>query len=320
MRSAFLDFGSLGPADLDTGALTATLPGITLFPTTAPGEVMSRLTELDLVLINKVRIGAVELGAATKLRYIGLAATGTDNIDLAATGNRDIAVTNIRNYGGPSVAQHVFGLILSLTLRLGEYQALLRSGAWQRSEHFCLLDLPTRELAGRTLGIIGHGHLGRAVGQLGRAFGMRVIANRSQSGLKLEGDAVDRLEFRELLRVADIVSLHCPLTPGTRHLLNAESLALMKPDALLINTARGGLVDSQALLAALQQGRLGGAGIDVLAEEPPSRSEPLLAANLPNLLVTPHIAWAARESRQRALDEVVANVRDFLAGGRRNRV
>ena len=198
-------------------------------------------------------------------------------------------------------------------------------GAWQQSAHFCLLDYPTRELAGRTLGIVGYGQLGRAVGAVGRAFGMQIMAARS---LRESSDEVftpaihdvDRLALPELLATADVVSLHCPLTPGTRHLINRESLGWMRRDAVLINTARGDLVDYAALADALRRGLLGGAGIDVLPEEPPVAGHPLLDARLPNLIVTPHIAWAARESRQRALDEVVANIRDFFAGGRRNRV
>lgn len=325
MKAAFLDFESLGPSDIDTSALRATLPGIQLHPATTEAEVDDRIAGCGILLVNKVRLDRARLASVPGLRLVVLAATGTDNVDLAAARELGIAVANIRNYATPSVVQHVFGLVLALTLRLGEYRQLLEGGAWERSPHFCLLDFPTRELAGRTLGIVGYGQLGQAVGTVGRAFGMRVIAARSLrdgtggNGAAATG-AVDRPELHELLAIADVVSLHCPLTPATRHLINRDSLARMRRDAVLINTARGGLVDTEALLAALQGDRLGGAGIDVLAEEPPVHGNPLLAARLPNLIVTPHIAWAARESRQRALDEVVANVRDFLSGGQRNRV
>lgn len=326
MKAAFLDFDSLGPADIDTSALRATLPGLELYPSSTEAEIHERMAGCEILLVNKVDLTRERLTAmAPTLKLVALAATGTDNVDLAAARELGIAVANIRNYATPSVVQHVFGLVLALTLRLDEYRQLLRSGAWERSPHFCLLDFPSRELAGRTLGIVGYGQLGQAVGAVGRAFGMRVIAARSlRDGAGGTGPtgtaAVDRLELRELLAIADVVSLHCPLTPATRHLIDRDSLARMRRDAVLINTARGGLVDTDALLAALQGGRLGGAGIDVLAEEPPAPGHPLLAARLPNLIVTPHIAWAARESRQRALDEVVANVRDFLSGGQRNRV
>lgn len=317
MKAAFLDFDSLGPADIDTSALRATLPDIELYPSSTEAEVDLRIAGCEILLVNKVDLDRARLAAVPGLRLVALTATGTDNVDLAAARELGIAVANIRNYATPSVVQHVFGLVLAITLRLNEYRQLLERGAWQRSPHFCLLDYPSRELAGRTLGIIGHGHLGQAVGAVGRAFGMRVIAAGSD---RPTGPPVDRLPLPGLLAAADVVSLHCPLTPETRHLINRESLTRMRRDALLINTARGDLVDTHALLDALQCGRLGGAGIDVLPEEPPVRGHPLLGAHLPNLIVTPHIAWAARESRQRALDEVVSNVRAFLSGGQRNRV
>jgi len=325
VKAAFLDFDSLGPADIDTSALRATLPDIALYASSTDADVNARLAGCEILVVNKVDLDRERLAAAPGLRLVALAATGTDNVDLAAARELGIAVANIRNYATPSVVQHVFGLVLALTLRLNEYRQLLQRGAWERSPHFCLLDYPSRELQGRTLGIVGYGQLGQAVGAVGRAFGMRVLAAHS---LRDEPDgrhppdalAVDRLELQELLAVADVVSLHCPLTPATRHLINRDSLARMRRDAVLINTARGDLVDTVALLDALQGGRLGGAGIDVLAEEPPVRGHPLLDAYLPNLIVTPHIAWAARESRQRALDEVVMNIRDFLSGGQRNRV
>ena len=321
MKAAFLDFDSLGPADLDTSALRTLLPGIELFPSSAGLEIEQRIAGKQILLVNKVRLDRTRLQSVPELRLVCLTATGTDNVDLAAARDRGIAVCNIRNYGTPSVVQHVFGLLLALTLRLGEYRELLAGGAWQRSPHFCLLDFPVRELAGKTLGIVGYGALGQAVAAVGRAFGMRVVASHSaQPAASTPLADVDRLTLPELLGRADVVSLHCPLTPATRQLINRDTLRLMRPDAVLLNTARGDLVDYVALLEALQSGQLGGAGIDVLPEEPPAAGHPLLAAQLPNLIVTPHVAWAARESRQRLLDEVVANVRDFLAGGRRNRV
>jgi glycerate dehydrogenase len=235
-------------------------------------------------------------------------------------------VANIRNYCAPAVVQHVFALLLALNQRLREYEALVASGAWQRSASFCLLDYPFAELQGRTLGIVGLGTLGRGVAAVARAFGMRVLA--AQQPYDLEAPPVvapptgevQRVSLAQLLMEADVVSLHCPLNPGTRGLINAASIARMRRGALLINTARGALVEPEPLLAALRSGQLGGAGIDVLDHEPPVTGHPLLAARLPNLVVTPHIAWATRESRQRALDEMALNIRDFLAGGQRNRV
>jgi glycerate dehydrogenase len=323
VKAAFLDFDSLGPADIDTSRLRATLPGLELHGSTTVDQIAERIAGCEILLVNKVRLDRARLAAVPTLRLVVLAATGTDNVDLVAARDLGIAVCNIRNYATPSVVQHVFGLLLALTLRLDEYRQLLQQGAWERSTQFCLLDFPSRELSGRTLAIVGYGRLGQAVGAAGRAFGMQVLAARSLrpsgSGPQ-ERDAVERLALRDLLAAADVVSLHCPLTPATRHLINKESLTWMRPGTVLVNTARGDLVDYGALLNALRTGQLGGAGIDVLPEEPPVTGHPLLAARLPNLIVTPHIAWAARESRQRALDEVVANVQDFLAGGRRNRV
>ncbi|MSR08851.1 MAG: D-2-hydroxyacid dehydrogenase [Gammaproteobacteria bacterium] len=325
MKAAFLDFDTLGPSDINTSALRATLPGIELYGSSTDHEINTRIADCEILLVNKVSLDRARLTSVPSLRLVVLAATGTDNVDLVAARELGIAVCNIRNYATPSVVQHVFGLLLALTLRLDEYRQLLQRGAWQASPHFCLLDFPGRELSGRTLGIVGYGQLGQAVGAVGQAFGMRVVAARS---LRPAGHrpgehpaaAVDRLPLPELLTAADVVSLHCPLTPETRHLINQESLGRMRPDAVLINTARGNLVDYAALLAALRSGQLGGAGIDVLPEEPPVAGHPLLAVRLPNLIVTPHIGWAARESRQRALDEIVANLQAFLSGGHRNRV
>jgi glycerate dehydrogenase len=212
--------------------------------------------------------------------------------------------------------QHVFGVLLTLTHRLREYDALVRSGAWQRGGQFCLLDFPIRELAGRRLGIVGFGTLGRGVAHAARAFAMEVLVAGRPGGEHVAG----RVDLDELLPQVDVLSLHCPLTPATDGLINRARLQCMKPDAVLINTARGALVDSAALADALRAGRLGGAAIDVLPQEPPVDGNALLAGDIPNLIVTPHIAWAAREARQRCIDEMAANVEDFRRGGRRGRV
>lgn len=324
MKAVFPDFDSLGPADLDTSALHATLPELKLHASSRPDDVAERIAGCDILIVNKVHLDRELLTTTPSLRLVCLAATGSDNIDLRAARELGITVCNIRNYCTSSVVQHVFGMLLNLNLHLDDYRQLVAAGEWQRSPHFCLLDFPARELAGRTFGIIGYGQLGRAVARVAEAFGMRVLVSRSLRPDAAAQDqpadelAIERLELSALLARSDVLSLHCPLTPATHHLINAESLALMRPDAVLINTARGALVDGLALLAALRGGRLGAAGIDVLPEEPPVSGNPLLDARLPNLLVTPHIAWGAREARQRALDEVVANVRAFLAGEARN--
>ncbi|MCL4780876.1 MAG: D-2-hydroxyacid dehydrogenase [Gammaproteobacteria bacterium] len=326
MKAVFPDFDSLGPADLDISALHATLPGIELYASSTPREARDRIAGSEILIVNKVRLDRELLAANPALRLVCLAATGSDNIDLQAARELGITVCNIRNYCTASVVQHVFGMLLSLSLRLDEYRRLLAEGAWQRSPHFCLLDYPARELAGLNFGIVGYGQLGRAVARAAQGFGMQVLVSQS-----LRPDAATdgwpggepppvRMELPQLLASSDVLSLHCPLTPATRHLINAQTLRLMRSDAVLINTARGALVDEAALIEALRTRQLGAAGIDVLPEEPPASGNLLLAARLPNLLVTPHIAWAAREARQRALDEVVANVRAFLAGETRNKL
>ena len=317
MRAIFLDYATVSfRGDLDPAALLHALPGIELREHTAQAEAADAIAGAGAVLVNKLRLTRETLERAPGLRLVALAATGTNNVDLEAARERGVAVCNLRDYCTASVVQHVFGLLLALTQRLREYDALVRAGAWQRGEQFCLLDFPIRELAGRRLGIVGFGTLGRGVAHAARAFGMEVLVANRPGG----GRAPDRLDLDELLPQADVLSLHCPLTPHTEGLIGAARLARMRPDAVLINTARGALVDAAALVDALRTGRLGGAGIDVLAQEPPVDGNPLLAGDVPNLIVTPHVAWAAREARQRCLDEMAANVEDFRRGGRRGRV
>jgi glycerate dehydrogenase len=317
MHAVFLDFATVSPeSDLDPSALLRALPDLELRSHTAQHEVADVVAGAECVLLNKLRVDREIMQCAPTLRLIVLAATGTNNVDLEAARERGIAVCNLRDYCTASVVQHVFGVLLLLTHRLREYDALVRSGAWQRGEQFCLLDYPIRELTGRHLGIVGHGALGKGVARTARAFGMNVsIANRPGRAPR-----PGRIELDELLPHVDVLSLHCPLTEATRGLIGARELRLMKTDAVLINTARGALVDSSALADALRGGRLGGAAIDVLAHEPPVHGDPLLAPDIPGLVVTPHIAWAAREARQRCIDEMAANVEDFLRGGHRGRV
>jgi glycerate dehydrogenase len=318
LRAVFLDYGTVSYAgDLDPGSLQRALPGIQLRSQTAQADVARIVASAEVVLLNKLRLSREVIEGAPSLRLILLSATGTNNVDLEAARERGIGVCNLRDYCTASVTQHVLGGLLFLTQKLREYDALVQGGAWQRGEQFCLLDHPIRELRGRTLGIVGHGVLGQAVARAAEAaLGMNVVIARRPGGEALPG----RVELDELLPRVDVLSLHCPLTPATQGLIDARRLALMKPDALLINTARGALVDSAALAAALRGGRLGGAAIDVLPQEPPVDGDPLLQPGIPNLLVTPHVAWAARDARQRCLDEMALNVEDFRRGGRRARV
>jgi glycerate dehydrogenase len=317
MRAVFLDYETVrnGSDDLDPSAIERAAGTVRYHDFTDDSQILDRIGAAEIVLLNKLRLSRAHLHAAPDLRLIALAATGTDNVDLQAARERGIAVCNVRGYCTASVAQHAWALILSLTQHLAGWHRLAVDGTWARGE-VNELAYPIRELAGRTLGIIGWGELGRAVARIGETFGMQVIiCNRPGTG-----PAQGRVSLDELLAAADVVSLHCPLTPATRGMISARELARMKPGALLINTARGALIDGAALAQALKEHRLGGAGIDVLPEEPPVEGEPLVNPGIPNLIVTPHVAWAALEARQRCLDEMAANIRDFLAGGRRGRV
>lgn len=310
MDSAFLDYGSVDRGDLEPCALQAVLPGIRLYEASDSRQILARTASAEVICTNKALISREVMQGASRLRLIALAATGSNNVDLEAARERGIAVCNTRHYCTASLAQHVWALVLALTHHLREYALLTSGGAWARAAHFTMLDHPVRELGGRNLGIVGAGELGSAVARIGEAFGMRVLLANRPGGERRPG----RLDLPELLKVADIISLHCPLTDATRGMIGAAELALMKPDALLINTARGALVDTAALAAALRERRIGGAGIDVLPQEPPVVGNPLLDVSLSNLIVTPHIAWAAREARQRCLDQVTENVQAFLAG------
>jgi glycerate dehydrogenase len=317
MRAVFLDYATVSfNGDLDPHRLQQALPRLEIRDHTAQHDVATRVAGSEVVLVNKLRITREIIEATPSLRLIALAATGTNNVDLVAAAERGVAVCNLRDYCTASVAQHVFGVLLLLTHKLREYDTLVRSGAWQRGEQFCLLDFPIRELTGRRLGIVGYGALGKGVARIAQAFGMQVLVANRPGGTRESG----RMDLDDLLPQVDVLSLHCPLSPATQGLIGARQLARMKPDAVLVNTARGALVDSAALAEALRGGRLGGAAIDVLSQEPPIDGNPLLEPGIPNLVVTPHIAWAAREARQRCIDEMAANVEDFRRGGRRGRV
>jgi glycerate dehydrogenase len=316
MRAVFLDFGTVSNGDLDTGPLERVLPGIVIHQQTMAEQVAGRIAGFEVVFANKAVIDRVAIAANPQLRLIALTATGVDNVDIAAARESGVAVCNLRDYCTQSVVQHVFAMLLALTHRLRDYDALVRAGGWEQARQFSTFPYPIRELHGRIFGIVGHGTLGRAVGHAAESFGMRVeVANRP-SGARVEG----RKDLDELLPLVDVLSLHCPLTDATRRLISEARLARMKPGAVLINTARGALVDAAALAGALKSGRLGGACIDVLEREPPPLGHPLLDPSIPNLILTPHVAWAAREARQRCLDELALNVAAYQEGRQRNRV
>ena len=315
-NAAFLDLDSVGRADLDMAMLTSAVDSWQWHGLVSAKELAEVLADVDVVVSNKVVLNDQYLSEAKRLKLVCVAATGTNNIDLASAARNNITVCNVRGYATASVVQHVFSLLLALTTRLSEYTDAVKRGEWSRSRFFCLLDYPVRELAGKTIGIVGYGEIGKAVAGIAEALGMRVLLARRN----LQDDRPERIALHQLLPQVDVLSLHCPLTQENRGLIAADELALMKADAVLINAARGGLVDEQALLDALLTRQIGGAGLDVLREEPPPEDDPLLSANLPNLVITPHIAWISRESRQRLINEIALNIEAFKAGQPRNQV
>jgi glycerate dehydrogenase len=281
------------------------------YPATAPHEVVERLRGASIAVTNKVPLRAAEIAQLPELKLVAVAATGTDNVDLAACRERGIAVCNIRDYSVVSVPEHCFALMLAVRRNLLAYSADVAAGRWQQSTRFCLLDHPIRDLAGSRLGIVGYGALGRRVAQIGRAFGMEIaVSARSQ----VADEDVVQLPLPELLATSDVVTLHLPLTEQTRHMIGAAELASMKRSAILINTARGGLVDEAALAEALANGVIAGAGFDVLSKEPPVPGNPLLKRDLPNFVLTPHVAWASGGAMQLLADMLVENIDAWAAG------
>jgi glycerate dehydrogenase len=316
MRGVFLDLASLAEHDLDLSELPTLFDDWTTYERTAPEERLARIGDADVVVTNKVVLDEAILRAAPNLKLVSLTATGYNNVAIDVAQALGIVVSNATAYATDSVVQHVFALILAHHTRLFDYNNAVRSGAWSRSSQFGLLDFPVRELRGMTLGIVGYGELGRGVETIAKAFGMQVLVSQRLGGSPEPG----RVPFDQVLRESDVLTLHVPLLETTRHLIDADALARMKPTALLINTARGAVVDNTALADALRDGVVGGAGIDVLDVEPPPLDHPLLAPDVPNLIVTPHSAWAGRQARQNVVNETVANIRAFQAGAPRNRV
>lgn len=309
-RAVFLDLAPLDQGDLDLTPLQSVFDELICHTQTNESQIIERLQGAQVAIVNKLRLGDEVFNACPDLKLILVAATGLNNIDLAAARQRGISVCNCQGYGTATVAQHALMLLLALATRLPDYQAAVARGRWQESGQFCLLDFPIVELAGKTLGILGHGELGSAVAKLAEAFGMRVLTGN----LPGRPPRPERLDLDELLPEVDALSLHCPLTEQTRNLIGARELQLMKPTAYIINTARGGLIDEQALADTLRRGHLGGAATDVLTSEPPSNDNPLLAADIPRLIVTPHSAWGSREARQRIVGQLCENAETFFTG------
>ena len=316
MKIVILDGYTLNPGDLSWDGLTA-LGDLDVHEFTQPEQTLERAREREIVLTNKTVLSAGIMAELPVLKYIGVLATGYNVVDLDAARARGIAVSNVPTYGSPSVAQMVFAHLLNFTQRVTHHAQTVRDGRWSTCRDFCYWDFPLIELDGLTLGIVGFGRIGQQTAHLARAFGMAIIAHDPVADPAAHPD-VEFVDVEDLFGRSDVISIHCPLTPQTHHLVNAERLALMKSSAILINTSRGPVVDQRALADALNAGRIGGAGLDVLEVEPPAADNPLLAAD--NCVITPHIAWATRSARSRLLNTVVDNVKGFLEGNPQNLV
>lgn len=308
MKIIILESNAVNPGDLSWESI-GQFGEVTIYDRTAPEEAAGRIGDAEIVLINKTPITAQLLDQCPNLKLICVEATGYNVVDCQAARQRGITVCNVPAYGTDAVAQFTFSLLLELCNRVGHHDDFVHGGGWCKCPDFCYWDTPQMELAGKTMGIIGFGRIGRAVAKIANAFNMKVLAfNRSHCA---EGEALGTyVELDTLLSQSDIISLHCPLTEETQQLINAQTLYKMKDSAILLNTARGGLVDENALTEALTQGKLRGAAVDVVSEEPMKADNPLLAA--PNCIITPHMAWAPIETRQRIIDCTVANIRGYL--------
>ena len=316
MKIVELDGYAANPGDLSWEPLQE-LGELTVYDRTPASLVVERAKDADIILINKVLISEEVLSQLPRLKYIGVLATGYNVVDVKAATKRGIVVTNIPAYSTESVAQMTFAHILNITNRIGHYARQSREGRWSSNPDFCYWDTQLWELSGKTIGIVGLGNIGMRVATIARYFGMDVFAYTSKNSADLP-EGIQKTTLDGLFAVSDIVSLHCPLTADTRHLINRESLEKMKEGSILINTGRGPLVDEEAVADALASGHLGGYGADVMIDEPPSPNNPLLAQR--NAFITPHIAWATREARQRLMDICVRNVKAFIEGKRLNAV
>lgn len=318
----FLDKASVYPDDLDFSSLESVAKWQwfdNMDLDVNIGSISHVIETADIIVSNKAMLDKDVIDRCAQLKLICVAATGVNNVDVDAARNRGVQVCNVRAYATSSVTQHVFSLILALSRKLSSYRLSVKNGKWSGSDFFCYFDEPFADLEGKTLGVIGYGELGRSVAGIAEKFGMNVLVARRQNSGSEEGDKRDgRVDLVALLSQSDVVSLHCPLTESNHNMIGSKELSLMKKDAILINTARGGLVDEDALLHALQNKIIGGAGLDVLNEEPPPVDNKLINYNADNLIITPHVAWASRESRQRLIDEVAKNIRAFQQGQPRN--
>ncbi len=308
--AVFLDADTIQPEELDLSLLEQTVASLRLYGTTSSEQLMAHTEGAQCVITNKVKLDRFFFEERPDVRLVCIVATGTNNVDLEAARENGVAVANCRGYSTASVAQHTLMLILMLLRSAPSYQRQVRQGGWSESELFCLLNAPIRETEGLTLGIVGYGDIGQEVHRLAEVFGMKtLVSERIEAELR-----PGRMAFEQVVQQSDVLTLHCPLTERTRGLMGEKTFSNMKPGALLINTARGELIDESALLAVLRSGHLGGAALDVLSEEPPPARYPLLAPELPNLIVTPHNAWASFRARQRAIEQTGENIQGWLDG------
>lgn len=316
LATVFLDADTINPEELDLGCLEQKAAPLRLYGSTSHDQLLARTEGAQCVITNKVKLDRLFFERQPQVRLVCIIATGTNNVDLEAAKAHGVAVVNCRGYSTDSVAQHSLLLMLMLLRSSHSYQRQMDQGRWSQSELFCLLNAPIQETAGLTLGIVGYGEIGQKVHQLADAFGMKVLVSERIGCVPRP----ERSPFSEVVEQSDIITLHCPLTDQTQGLMGSEVLSTMKPGAFLINTARGGLIDELALAKSLSSGQLGGAALDVLSEEPPSPHHPLLAPALPNLILTPHNAWASRRARQRAVEQTAENIGGWLAGRSLRRV
>lgn len=317
MKIKVLDGYTLNPGDL-SWEMIEQFGELTVYPRTSPNEILEHAAEADILLTNKVPLTADTIEKLPQLKYIGVLATGYNIVDTEAASRKGIPVCNIPAYSTQSVAQMVFAHILAITNRVEHYTQENRNGKWSNNTDFCYWDTPLNELYGKTMGIVGLGHIGKSVAQIANAFGMNVCAFTSKSAEDCQKMQIAKKELNVLFSESDIITLHCPLTPDTRQIINTESLSVMKHSAILINTGRGPLIDEQAVADALQTGRLAAYGADVLTVEPAEKNNPLLHA--PNIYLTPHIAWATKEARTRLMKICTENIAAFLNGQPQNTV
>ena len=311
MHAVFLDYKTVDANDLDLGSIEALLPEIVVHSFSNQEEVLSRIEDVEVAIANKVVFDANVFARATKLKLICVTATGTNNIDLEAAKQSGVVVCNIKDYCTDSVVQHVLLSMLTLKHSSRDYSASMDNGDWQEGNSFSLLQHPITELSGKSLGIIGYGVLGQGVARAATTLGLRVLISESFAENNKPDEGIARVPFDTLLAESDIISLHCPLTDNTEGLFDETAFKKMKSSAILINTARGGLINDHALIKAIEDKAIAGAAIDVLDQEPPDSDHPLMQKQYSNLIITPHIAWAAREARQRALDRIAENIKAF---------